>query len=177
MRRFILLACVLFGLMIVLGLGDLMIVSPYRVGAERIATLQFELEAVTTRIEDTKRRLAAAKTAEPIDISKLGTLGADNAAALATLQERVRRAVAVHGGQALSTVGSVADADGLSRLLVGLTGRFDEPALFAFLSELEGGTPPLVVEGLTVRSVPAPAGPPLDVSVTLFSFAAGQDAP
>lgn len=177
MRRLILLACVLVGLTIVLGLGDLLIVSPYRDTAERIASLQFELEAVTTRIEDTKRRLAAIETAEPIDVSKLGTQGADNAAALAALQERVRRAVAAHGGQALSTVGSVADADGLPRLLVGLTGRFDEPALFAFLNELEGGTPPLLVEGLTVRSLPAPGGPPLDVNVTVVSFAVGQDAP
>jgi hypothetical protein len=178
MQRLAFIACLLLGLTAIIGLGDVLVAAPYRANAERIAALQLEFEGVTQRIESAKQRLAAANSDEPIDVARLTMPGADPAGALAALQERVRGSVAAHGGQALSTVGTLADASGsVSRLAVGLNGRFEETALFAFLRELEGGTPPLVVDGLTVRALPAPGGLPLDVNVTLVSFGVSGDAP
>ena len=176
MRRLALLACAFIGLAAIFGLGNLLVAAPYRATAERIASSQLELEGVMRRVENARRSLAAANNAAPMDVARLATTG-DSATALAALQERVRRTVAAHGGQALSTVGSAAEpAGGVSRLAVGLTGRFDEAALFAFLRELEGGTPPILVDSLSVRPMPVPGQLPLDVSVTLVSFAAGRDA-
>jgi hypothetical protein len=178
MQRLALIACLLLGLAAIIGLGDLLVAAPYRANSERISTLQSELEGVTQRLEHTRRRLALANSFAPIDVAQLTMPGDDPAGELAALQERVRRSVAAHGGQALSTVGSVTDASaGVSRLAVGLSGRFEEAGLFGFLRELEGGTPPLVVDGLTVRALPAPGGLPLDVNLTLVSFGVSRDAP
>jgi len=177
MQRFAIMACILLGLAAVIGLGDLLVVSPYRANAKRIAALQLELAGLTERVAGAKRRLAATNSDEPIDVAQLTMPGDDPAGALAALQERVRRSVTLHGGQALSTVGSLADASlDVSRLAVGLNGRFEEAALFAFLRELEGGTPPLLVDGLTVRALPVPGEPPLDVNVTFVSFGVSGDA-
>lgn len=177
MQRLVLLMCLVLGVAAAGAMLDFLVLEPHRAEAERIASLQLELGGVEARIEDAKRRLTASASAEPLDLARLATAGADGDAALATLQERVRNAVAAHGGQALSTVGAVAEPSaGVSRLTVGLSGRFEEASLFAFLSELESATPPLVVDALTVRPLPVPGGLPLDVTVTLVSFHVGADA-
>jgi hypothetical protein len=177
MQRLVLLVVLVLGVVAIGAMVDLLLLEPHRTGAERIASLQLQLDEVAARIDDAKRRLAEPAAAEPIDIAQLAIASGDGAAALASLQERVRNSVAAHGGQALSTVGAIAGpVDGVSRLTVGLSGRFEEAQLFAFLSELESGTPPLVVDAVTVRPLPVPGGLPLDVNVTLLSFAVGTDA-
>ena len=177
MRRLILLLCVCLSCLAILTVGDLLVGAPYRANAGRISNLEAELTNMTLRLDEA-RRLALGNAKEPLDVAQLLTPGANSATGLAALQERVRRTVAAHGGQALSTVGSLSEAaDDLSQLTVGLTGRFEERALFEFLRELEGGTPPIIVDGLTVRPLPVPGGPPLDVSVTLVSFGVSGNAP
>lgn len=178
MQRLVLLLCAGLGCLAILTIADLLVGAPYRVNADRIASLEADLAGMTMRLDEARRHLALGNAKEPLDMAQLVTPGVNDAVALAALQERVRRTIAAHNGQALSTVGSLSGAaDGLSRLTVGLTGRFDEAALFEFLRELEGGTPPVIVDGLTVRPLPVLGGPPLDVSVTLVSFGGGGDAP
>jgi hypothetical protein len=178
MRRVILLLCIGLGCLAIFTVADLLVGAPYRANAGRISNLEADLVDMTLRLDEARRRLTLGNAQEPLDVAQLVTPGPNSAAALAALQERVRRTVAAHSGQALSTVGSLSEADdGLSQLTVGLTGRFEEMALFEFLRELEGGTPPIIVEGLTVRPLPVPGGPPLDVSVTLVSFAVNDNAP
>lgn len=178
MRRLVLLLCVGLGCLAISIVADLLVGAPYRANADRISAVAAERAAISVRLEDAQRRLALGSSKHPFDVTRLLTSGANGSAALAALQERVRRTVTAHNGQTLSTVGSLSvAADGLSRLTVGLSGRFDETAMFEFLRELEGGTPPILVDALTVRPLPVPGGPPLDVSVTLVSFGISGDAP
>lgn len=178
MRRLVILLCVGLGCLATLTVADLLVGTPYRANVDRISNLAAELADMTLRLDQAQRRLALGTAKEPLDMAQLVMPGADGAAALAALQERVRRTVDVHNGQALSTVGALSEAaNGLSQLTVGLTGRFEERALFEFLREIEGGTPPIIVDGLTVRALPVPGGPPLDVSVTLISFGGSSVAP
>lgn len=116
----------------------------------------------------TARRDALASDAA---IAGLWLAAGSEAQAMAAMQDRVKT-VAAGAGATVVTAQPLGAAAGVSiraRLRVGLSA--DMKALQATLHALESGSPPVLVEALTIRPRPGAGG--LDVQVDLAGFVKG----
>lgn len=146
--------------------------EPARTMDSQVAALSSELDGL--RVRERRARAELAGTAGDTSPSIAAAVdAAPNAAVSAErLQELVRNTVASFGGQPISSQSGVTElGGGYARTSLLLRARFDETGLLAFLRQIEGLTPVVLVESLEVQQLPiANDAMTLDVTANLVGI-------
>lgn len=156
-ERLAFIAAVMAGLALAASAVEAGYLGPARQGDSEIAGLEADLAQLQARLASARAELSNGDTSQGQSLDSMVETGPSVAASAERLQGLVRDAVSAGGGQALSSqTGSSDLGGGYTKVALVLRARFDEPGLLAFLRQIEGQAPAILVEALDIQQMPMP---------------------